>query len=421
VKTSHRVQKEPASPSRRGILLLVLALPSVIAVGAAWILKDRPYASDITLRLTVSRFAFDLDKTSLGDELVRSLNVGSIAMSNVDKIEFGARRVLLADSKKYDLQTDSYPEDAWKEIMTKDSRVVLRGGSAPALPLIRIEPKRPERMLQTDPVSVKIPSQVVLEVTDQSNKGPEVVGGTQRGMVNHEPVELKLTIQPREGVFNVATRMGPIQIQLHDLSIPGDSRLASNRPATLVVEFDQKNTKVTITPKSGPLDLVFTPLLSNLEQNMLPGGALQLSHPQFLSSIPNATPHPVPQQNAGSLPYESSILREGQLTNREFPEKTAKIPPRAFLHFNDEATWRLTTLSVLSTGAIQVELQGHPFFIYSTSDLSGSDRVSYQMTWLDYLMESKPTRLFFAIGVWFATTTLAGYRLFKEFRGEAEA
>jgi hypothetical protein len=43
------------------------------------------------------------------------------------------------------------------------------------------------------------------------------------------------------------------------------------------------------------------------------------------------------------------------------------------------------------------------------------------MTLLDYLLESKPTRMFFAIGVWFVTTTLAAYRLFKEIHKEAGA
>src|ERR1700733_8717053 len=126
VKSSHRVQKEP-SFSRRRMLLLVLVLPSVIAIGTAWVLKNKPYASDITVSLTVSRFAFELEKVSLGDEFVRSLNVGSVAMSNVDRIEFGAYRVRLADPKRYDLSTNSYPENAWKEIIADQPRVVLTG------------------------------------------------------------------------------------------------------------------------------------------------------------------------------------------------------------------------------------------------------------------------------------------------------
>lgn len=420
MKSSHRVQKEPSS-SRRRMLLLVLVLPSVIAIGTAWVLKNKPYASDITVSLTVSRFAFELEKASLGDEFVRSLNVGSVAMSNVDRIEFGAHRVRLADPKRYDLSTNSYPENAWKEIIADQPRVVLTGETAPGLPFVRIDPTPPERMLQLDPVRVKVPSRIVLEVAEENIENPEVLTGPQPNISNRDPIEIKATIQPQEGVFNVVAQHGPIQIQTHDLFIPGGSVRSSNGPATLSVEFNGDNAKVTITPKSGPLDLVFAPL-SNLGRNMLPDSPLQLSRPEFLVSIPNATPHPAAEQASASLPYTSSILSEGQVTNHDFPDKTAKIPPRAFLYFSDEATLRLTNLSVLpSGGGIQIQLQGHPSAIYSTSDLSGSDRVPYQMTLLDYLMESKPTRMFFAIGVWFVTTTLAAYRLFKEIQKETGA
>jgi hypothetical protein len=113
-------------------------------------------------------------------------------------------------------------------------------------------------------------------------------------------------------------------------------------------------------------------------------------------------------------------LNEGQVLNREFPEKVAKIPARAFLHLSDDANWQLVNLAVVAaTGGIQIELQGHPSVLDSTADLSSSDSVRYQMSWLEYVMESKPTRLFFAIGVWFVTTTVAAYKLVKEVQKEA--
>src|SRR5580658_5570921 len=118
---------------------------------------------------------------------------------------------------------------------------------------------------------------------------------------------------------------------------------------------------------------------------MLPGQPLQLSHPEFLISIPNANLNPKAQADRNLIPYKSSLVGEGQITYRDFPEKPAgHIPRGAFLHFSDEASLQLTGLSVVpSAGAIQIELKGHPSSIYSTADLSGSVRVSYQMSWLD--------------------------------------
>src|SRR5260370_5547603 len=131
------------SPLRRWILVLVLAMPSVIGMITTWVLKNKTYATNISLTLAVSRFAFELEKAPLGDEFIRSANALSLAVTNVDRVEFRANQVFLADQKQYDVRTNSYPTEAWKKVALTESRLVFEGRSAPDLPFVRIGPKNP--------------------------------------------------------------------------------------------------------------------------------------------------------------------------------------------------------------------------------------------------------------------------------------
>jgi hypothetical protein len=241
-------------------LLLALMAPSVAGLGVAWFLKSQPYASNVTLALTVSRFAFELEKPSLGDEFIRSLNVRSMAMTNVNTVEFAAHRLSVADQNRYDLRTNSYPEQAWKHIVMNRRRIVFQGEPAPALPFVQIRPKHQNEMLQLDPVRVKVPSQITLEVAGEDDKWPDVSSSTKAEIGSPNLVELRARIDPQEGVFTLVTDES-VQIEAHELSMVGNPLVASNLPATFSVEFDRENTKITIIPGHGPVDLCFHALL----------------------------------------------------------------------------------------------------------------------------------------------------------------
>ena len=407
---SRQVSEKPLSVRRLVYLFGMLLLPSLIGVGAALILRGMPYASLVTLKLTVSRFAFELESASLRNELLRSLTVNSVAMSNVQAIAFSAHRVRLADPRLYNAKQDTYPKEAWKQIAGDQPMVVFQAKSPPSLPFVRFLPV-PPGVLTLDPIRVKPRSRVVLELPEDNHKDPQGAGSTQ-SPADRNPIELKATVELQEGTFNVAAQ-GPVQMRTRELGIEGSSLYSPNQPATFAVDLDHKNLDFRIVPRHGPLDLLFEPI-SDLGASLLPTGFLQLSRPEFLRPIPNATPLDSPD----SASYTSSLLEQGtnDIVYAGLPETAVRpISPHALLYFSDDTIFTLTALSISrSTGAIQIELQGRPHYIYSISKSSG--RQDYQMTLLDYLMGNKPVQSVFIIGTWLATTTVAIYKFVKEIR-----
>jgi hypothetical protein len=351
----------------------------------------------------------------LGDELIRSQDVKSIAMSNVHTIDFPARRVSLADPKHYDVERRAYSEGAWKPIIFDQPRMLLQSESAPSLPSVRIQPDT-ARTLSLDPVRVKAHSHVVLESPGPACASSLSVSESEDA-ASRDSVELKATIEPKEGIFNIVAS-GRVQIQTRELNTAASGFLSPNQPATFAVEFDDANPTIRIMPRPGPVDLVFVPVSDlDLTRSLLPTDSLKLSHPNFLCSVPNASP----QNNAGSALYVSSLLADAnnRVSYTDYPERKAQfLAKHAILHVSDDVVLTLADLSVSrSTGGIHIELRGRPSFIYSMSAATG--RVDYQMNCLDYLMESRHTRLF-AIGAWLASTTFAAYKVLKELRKDTD-
>jgi hypothetical protein len=401
-------------------LMIMLALPTLFGVCIAGALWKRPYAANVRLNLTVSRFGFKLESASLGDELLRSLVANSVAMSNIETVEFDARRLRIADPVRFDQERNIYRADAWKPIPLVQPRVIFQAKDASSLPFVRIQPDQVGTMA-LDPIRVNVRSQVVLEVPEQTGKptgAPAKIGASTAN--DARPVELRATIELKERTLNISTK-GSVQVRTRELRLLGSAPTSSIQPATYAVELDPKNSKIKIATLLGPLDLFLVPT-SDFAHSLLSGRSLQLSHPEFLRFLPNV----VPQSTTNSSLYISSLLAEAdnRLTYVDYPKRAIEhFPKEAFLHFNDDATLTLTQLSISPvTGGFQIELQGRPSSIYITSDSVGMK--TYQMNLLEYVgyaLESSPLKSLFILSTWLVSTTLAAHRLVKELQKEVNA
>jgi hypothetical protein len=403
--------------SKRLIYLIAgLALPTVIGISIAAALWKTSYPANVSLNLAVSRFTFQLESASVGDELVRSLPVDSLGMSNIETVEFDARRVRMGDLRLVGGDAEIYKSATWKSIDPMQPKVVFQAKEEPSLPFVRIKPER-SGTLALDPIRVNVHSQVDLEVPEESHNPREAQA--KAGAFppsNFRPTEIRITVPLKDGIFHVDAK-GIAYFQTRECHLAGSSLNSSVQPGNYAVELDPRNSQITIATRSGPVDFLLVPT-SDIAQSLLSAGTLLLSHPRFLRSIPNVTP----QKATDFLPYVSSLLPEAdnRLTYLDFPTKGIEHFARnAILYIGDDAILNLTHLSVSpTTGGLDLELQGRVLMV-ATKSASGEQ--TYRMNRLEsveYALGNSPLRLVFVSSTWLATTTLGAYKLIKELRKE---
>lgn len=121
-----------------------------------------PTPTRISLETTVSRAEMSLGVFPT-QQILASLKVESISFGNFYKIELHPSSLRVADPQHYDMETDSFPPDAWQ---TLTEFGYLQFSSKPQGTLVSVQPQERSQSILgiLDPIHVREESQVLFEV-----------------------------------------------------------------------------------------------------------------------------------------------------------------------------------------------------------------------------------------------------------------
>lgn len=391
-----------------------MALPSLVAVAVILALMNAHFESNVKVDLTVSRISFALANISQRGELFRSLDTKSFAISNVRALEFDADVLRIADVSRFNSSEHSYPSDAWTPVSLGEPRIIFSGGGPGYLPFVRVTSATTNKLLTTDPVIVSPGSIVTLELPKELQRHGTRTSkseGMEELADRENQVELKASVNLQNPAFGVFAS-SPIQVESRDCEVRAGNRVISaNDPVTLSASMKGGNPALAIRTQSGVVELFLAPSFHTASDVLLTR-TLQISSPMFVRPIPNT----IPQR------FESALVEdtEATLTYLDYPSIGAlHFPSSAFVEFDSQAVFSLLDISISpEKGGLHISLKGHPSRIYSVADLNEAQTKNLQLTRFTELMNNQPVKAISAALVWLMSTTIAAYKLKKEFARE---
>lgn len=365
--------------------LLLLTIPTIVVVVVVVILMNWRVATRINVDLTVNRAVFTVGGDEATAILNGSLRFQSLTIEQFADITFSPEQLQVADPAQYLPSEDKYPAEAWTALSVSPP-LVIRGPDQTLQPAITLENSSSEGTHAggLDVVRVKPDAQVILEL-----RGDRVED---------------LTIQA-QGQESFATVSMPEWFQLiTDYSqVSGLSGFPYQNEASLTYRatLPEKSPLIEITSQPDSLALLLSVAPENEEDFFYQGG-ISVTALEF-----------VRQGLQGDI--ESTLIQgvEGSVSYPEYPGiEPVTFSSPDFLGLDELDRFRIEEIALDSEQqGIRFRLSGAAGHIRTGSREFPSD---HRLTRFDVLWQSSKLAILFAIVVWVFSTTLGGYKLYKE-------
>jgi hypothetical protein len=125
------------NPARRSLLLSLL--PTIVVLAVIVVLMRLTVSTHVAVRVQATRIAFTIRSDSQPGYLdTRGWRVRSVTFEEIDSLVFLVGRMEVADPRRYQLESDTYPPDAWRPLVVRPRRLVLRGDTLSGRPRVTL-------------------------------------------------------------------------------------------------------------------------------------------------------------------------------------------------------------------------------------------------------------------------------------------
>ena len=373
--------------------LLLLTLPTVIAIAAVLLLMNLRAPTRFTVELTVHRAAVTVGGDESTAILGASLPVQSVTVEKFDEMTFTPQQMQIADPSKYLFEEDRYPEDAWTPLAPNGPIVMTGADDAlqPAVTLENADPADPAQTGRLDSIRVKPGADVVVELRNERVSDVTLT-------VDGQPSFATLAMPGAFLMINDYVRLDGITDRPHQTagSLTYSAQLPIHSPF------------IEIAGSPDALRLLLTVALGEDENPFSTGG------------IPVTAVDFVRQGLQGNL--ETTLLPgvEAQISYPDYPDiEPVSFRSPDFLGLDALDMCRIDIISLdREQGGIFVRLNGVAGHIGTGSAEFPRD---HRLTRFETFWHSSKIAVLFTIAVWVFSTTLGGRKLWKELAGGKES
>jgi hypothetical protein len=339
----------------------------------------------VQVELTTERIELVVEATqSQAQPVLDALDVRSVAIEKFAALAFEPETVDVADPSQYQVAKDDFPPTAWKALRVTGSTVTMAAKDQTRHPRVTVEGVKGDgqETFHVDPMAVAQGSRVTLETR----------GG------KHEGLTIKVTGQES---MTLSLR-GPFKLIADHTEFRGvaDQPFHRHDELTYRVRLPEHASWIEVAASSDG------PILS-------PTFASSQSARSIVSSIPVSTLDFTRQDPSGNR--VSALTDKGTIT---FPD----YPHLGTVSISKDDAIGLERLNKFTIKEISLAANGRGMHLVGDGKAkqirtkTGQIPIKYRLTAFDALWHHPRLALFFAIVAWVFPTTLAAYRLWKEFK-----
>ena len=369
------------------VVLAVLIFPVMIFGLGAYGLAYVEWPAVVVAELTVTR----LQLQAGGDRrasVLAPLRFQELSISGFRKVRVQPDQLFAADPARYDPETGQYPKDAWSKLEVT-GEVDFAAGAAELHPSIAIEPwaNSPGAAGGMPAARVEPGTWVTLEIDAE---------GTLVVLLEEPDTEMDVRV---EGSIQLFTRECSIEskIQMPFAAPPIAYRmaLAEHSPALSVFGgASATSLSIVLDPDEGG--------------DLLPPGNIPVQQVRLLRAVEEER-------------FVSYVAGEGTVQYRDYPKiAEVEVSDSDLLVFEDPRDFWITALEVKggdSEPALRLQLQGE---VRQVRVAAAEPWQVFQVSAFDALRGQPVLASVFGIVIWAFSTTLVGYRLYKEVKADTE-
>ncbi len=369
--------------------LWLVSLPSALAAAVVIGLMLWPISARIQVELTTERVEFEIGVTEQGKAVLGGLDVRSVAIEKFATVAFEPDAskpdtFKVADPSRYRVETDDFPDAAWKTLSVTSSKVTLVAKDQTRHPRVTVEGLNGDGSptIHLDPLAVAQGAHLSLETRGGKNEGLTVKVAGQESM-------------------NLSLRGGFKLIADHtDLRGIAEQPFHQNDELTYRVLLPERASWIEVAASSdGP---VLSPTFTSSQ-----------SATSIFSGIPVATLDFTRQDSFGQR--VSALTGQGTIT---FPD----YPHLGRVSVSKDDAIGLVQLNRFTINEISLAANGSGMHLVGVGKAkqirtkTGQIPIAYRLTKFDDLWRNERLAIFFTIVAAAFTTSLGAYRLWKEFR-----
>lgn len=365
--------------------LWFLSCPTLAVAVIVSVLMNWPMPVLVQVELTTQRVEFVVDAAqALGKPILNALDVRSVGIEKFSSIAFEPKTINVADPSEYRVEADAFPPSAWKQLTVTTSKVRFDANDITRHPRITVEgiDGQARTSLRLDPIRVSPGVRITVETRGGKNEGlsVKVAGQSSVNLSLHGPFAL----------IAEHIRMSGVSGPFYDGSAEVTYRVRLHESAPWIEIVGQ------------PDGLVILPALS-IGQAMIPAS----------TDVAVATLEFTRQDPSGER--VSALTGKGLITFLEYPQ----LGSLTLSESEAVGLERLDRFSIkelaLSPSANGITLVGEGM-VGQIRTRTGQIPIKRHLTAFDALKHNSQLMALFAIIVWVVPTTIAAYRLFKDFK-----
>jgi hypothetical protein len=368
-------------------LLLLLGLPTVLAAAVWIVLNLWSIPARVEVSLTTNRIEFVVDSTQTqGKPRLGPLDVRSVSIEKFTAMTFEPKKMEVADPSQYQVETDDFPEKAWRELsVTGLKKVTLTAKDSTRHPHVTMEGlnRNEQTTFRLDALAVAPGVHVTLETRGGKNEGltVKIAGQEHVNLSFREPLKL----------------------------IAGQSELHGFAD-TPFQQYDELTYRVLLPEHASGIEVAASsdgPILS-------PTFASGQSTTPIFSRIPVTTLDFTRQESSGER--VSALTDEGTMTFPDYESLLGSIAIKKDEAIGLEQLDQFTITEIsLTAKANGMHLKGNGM-AKQIRTKNGQIPINRRVTKFDELWHNSRLQVFLSIMAAVFTTTLGAYRLWKEFK-----
>lgn len=362
--------------------VLLLTLPTVVAIVIALILMNWRISPRIQVDLTVDRAEFTIGG-SKSTPILNSLGFESITIEEFSDIRLSPETLAIADPAQYLKDEDRFAESAWR-LLTVARHVSIIGEKKALQPAVTLEGGRPNTKGKLGPVWVKPGAEVILEVN-----GDRITDLTIKAI--------------QRDSFTTAHFSETFRIITHYCQFNGVPGLREQTDSlTLKVQPSHHSPIIKIQGQPRSLIISLT-LAAERNANLFWKGGIPVSALDFSR-----------QTLKGDR--ETTLIKGGEISYPEYPNmKKVSFKASDFIGLDRLGQFQVEEMILSQEDkGLRLRLSGIAGYIKTGSPEFAKD---HRIALLDVLWHKSNLAVLFSIAVWAGATTVGVYRLYKEIRG----
>lgn len=370
-----RVNKKP----RYAVVLLTI--PTVIAMAAAVILMYWHISTRIQVDLTVNRAEFTIGGSN-HTQILNSLGFQSVTIEKFSDIRLSPETLEAANPDQYLKEEDRFPDTAWRPlIVTLPVSIISR--DKVLQPAVTLEPSGPTTQGRLSPVLVQSGAKVILEVSGNSIT--------------------VLTIKAfQQDSFTTAHFNETFQLITHYCQFNGVAGLPEQTDS-LTLRAQPSHHSPMIEIHGQPRSLILSLTLAPEKTTAL----------FWKGSIPVTALNFTRQTLKGDR--ETTLIKDGKISYPDYPDmKKVSFKASDFISLDQLEQFQVQEMSLSQEDkGLRLRLSGIAGYIKTGSQEFPQD---HRITLFDALWHEPNLAVLFSIVVWVCATTVGAYKLYKEIK-----